>query len=94
MHEWTAVAGVILTVCAMGCAGVMVINAVARNLLRIKAASAPPLSAAQEQRMAQMETEIATLKDEVSRLSAVESFYAQLQAPAAAPRPAGPPGGT
>ncbi len=94
MHEWTAVAGVVLTVCAMGGAAVMVVNAVARNLLRIKAAAAAPLQASQEQRMAQMEAEIASLKEEVGRLSAVENFYAQLQAPAAAARPAAPHGGT
>ncbi len=91
MHEWTAVTGVILTVCALGCATVMVINAVARNVLRIKAASVPPLQGAQEQRMAQMEAEIAALKDEVSRLSAVETFYARLQEPS---RPTTLPGGT
>ncbi len=92
MHEWTAVTGVILTVCAMGCAAVMVINAVARNVLRIKTASAQPLQAAQGERMAQMEAEIAALKEEIGRISAVENFYAQLQAPGGAARPVNPPG--
>ncbi len=87
MYHPEAVVGVVAVVAAMGLVGRMLINTVAHNLLRIKAASTPAVPAGQEQRLAQMEAEIASLKEEVSRLSAVESFYAQLQAPAPAARP-------
>ncbi len=93
MYHPEAVVGMVAVVAAMGLVGRMLINTVARNVLRIKAAAAPPLPAPQEQRMAQMEAEIAALKDEVSRLSAVETFYAQLQAPRAPGQPFPPPTG-
>lgn len=95
--ESVMVLGVVATVATIGIVARSVINAVAQNLLRIKASSAgapPAVPAGQEQRMAQMEAEIASLREEVSRLSAVETFYAQLQAPASASRPIKASGGT
>ncbi len=93
-----AVLGIVLGITAIGFAGRMIIRAVADGIARIKTASHPPVAAvdpAQGQRIAQLEAEVASLHDEVGRLSAVESFYAQLQAPRAPgeplPRP-GPPG--
>lgn len=84
--------GAVAAIATVGLVGRMIINTVTGNLLRLKAATAPPLQGAQDERMARMEAEIASLKDEVSRLSAVETFYAQLQAPAGAARPVNPPG--
>ncbi len=91
---WTPVVGVVLAISTLGLTARMVINTVAHNILRIKAASAAPLPAAQEERIARMEAELSSLKEEMARLSAVENFYTQLQAPPAPPRPSSPPGGT
>ncbi len=97
MFHPEAVVGVVAVVAAFGLVGSMVIKTVVGGLVRIKAASAPSAASvppAQEERLAQMEAEIAALRDEVGRLSAVESFYAQLQAPRprgeASPRPGAP----
>ena len=76
--------GIVLGVPAIGFAARMVIRATADGIARVKAASHPPVQPpdpGQAQRIAQLEAEVAALHDEVGRLSAVESFYAQLQAP-------------
>ncbi len=91
---------VVLGVPAIGFAARMVIHAVADGIARVRTAGQPvPLPAdpdrgVQAQRMAQLEAEVASLREEVGRLSSVESFYAQLQAPRAAATttpPAQPP---
>ncbi len=48
--------------------------------LKARAAASPALQAEQERRIADLEAELATVKHELERLSAVESFYAQLGA--------------
>ncbi len=94
------VIGVVLGITAIGFAGRMIIRAIADGIARIRAAGYPPLQPAdpaQGQRLAQLEAEVATLHDEVARLSAVESFYAQLQGPRPPGErlpPAGAPGPT
>ncbi len=90
------VIGVVLGITALGFAARMVIRAAADGIARVKAAGHPPVQPsdpAQAQRMAQMEAEIAALKDELGRLSAVEDFYAKLQAPATPARPGSTTGG-
>jgi hypothetical protein len=57
-------------------------------------AGAPRPDPGQTQRILQLEADMSALRDEVARLSAVESFYAQLSAPAVpAPVPAPAPAG-
>ncbi len=80
------VIGVVLGITAIGFAARMVIRATADGIARVKAAGHPPTVApdpAHGQRIAQLAAEVASLHDEVGRLAAVESFYAQLQAPRA-----------
>ncbi len=99
MSHWDAVAGIALGVPAIGFAVRMVIHSITDGIARIRAAGHPPVSPAdpaQGQRITQLEAEVASLHDELGRLSAVESFYAQLQGPrppgappAGSPRPTG-----
>ncbi len=94
MSKWEPVVGVVLGIPAIAFAVRMVIRSIADGLVRIKGGASAPLEAtvrAQERRLAQLEAEIAALREDVVRLSAVERFYAQLQAPAATREPAGPP---
>ncbi len=76
----------------------MVIKPVLDTWVKTREAKLPaPVDAARErardQRMAEIESELAALRDEVERLSAVESFYKQLKAPSGAGANALPPGG-
>ncbi len=90
------VIGVVLGITAIGFAGRMIIRSLADGIARVKTAGHTPLPApdpAQGQRMAQLEAEVASLRDEVGRLSAVEDFYAKLQAPATPARPGSTTGG-
>lgn len=83
MH-WEPIVGVAVGFPALGFAIRMVVRSIADGIARVKSASHPPIPAgdsAQGERIAQLEAEVASLRDEVGRLSAVESFYAQLQAP-------------
>ena len=68
-------------VLAVGFAGSMVVNTVARNARKLKAASRAPLEGEQAQRIAQLEAEVSSLREEMGRLGSVEQFYARLQAP-------------
>ncbi len=61
--------------------------------LKAGAQADPGRMAAQERRIAEVEGELAALRQEVERLSAVESFYNQLQAGATAGGRELPPGG-
>ncbi len=84
MSHWDAVVGIALGVPAIGFAVRMVIHSIADGIARIRAAGHPPVppsDPAQAPRLAQLEAEVASLHDELGRLSAVESFYAQLQGP-------------
>ncbi len=86
MNHWDIVAAFVLGIPAGGFAVRMVIRSITDGIARIRAAGHPPVQPAdpaQGQRLAQLEAEVASLHDEVGRLSAVESFYAQLQAPRA-----------
>ncbi len=87
------VIGVVLGIPAVGFATRMVIRAVADGIVRVKGGDRTQLQPDHDQRderLAQLEAEVASLRDEVGRLSAVESFYAQLQGPRA-PGPQLPP---
>ena len=95
MSDWTPVVGIVLGIPAIGFAVRMVVISIADGIARIKGGARAPLEAAQGEqarRMAQMEAELASLRDEVGRLSAVESFYAQLQTPSAPTASGGPTG--
>lgn len=87
MNEmWVPVVGIVFGIPAIGFAARMIIRALADGIARVKAASHPSVVApdpTQGQRIAQLEAEVSSLRDEVGRLSAVESFYAQLQGPRA-----------
>jgi hypothetical protein len=58
--------------------------------LKAGGGAAPLPDPAQAQRILQLEVEMTALRDEVARLSAVESFYAQLGAPKPGPARSGP----
>ncbi len=60
--------------------------------LKAGARAVGPELEAQAQRIGQLEGELSALREEVGRISAVETFYSQLQAPAGATRPVNPPG--
>ncbi len=84
MSHWEPIVGVAVGFPAIGFAIRMVIRSLADGIARVKSASHPPLAPAdpaQGRRIAELESEVASLRDEVGRLTAVESFYAQLQAP-------------
>ncbi len=84
MSDWAPVVAIAVGFPAFGLAVRMVIRSITDGIARVKSASHPPLppaDPAQGQRIAQLESEVASLREEVGRLSAVESFYAQLQAP-------------
>lgn len=78
--------GVVLGVPAMGFAVRLVVKPIADAYVRsreLKAGVRADLQPAQDQaqRVAQLEAELAAVKDQLERHSAVESFYAQLKAP-------------
>jgi len=82
MSDWTPVVGIVVGIPAIGFAIRMVVRSIADGIVRIKGGSRPPLAApdpAQTRRIAQLEAELASLHDEVGRLTAVERFYAQLK---------------
>ena len=93
MEPWMHIAALgVSIVLAVGIAGRMVINAAASNMLKLKAAARAPMEGEQAQRIAQLEAEVSSLREEMGRLGSVEQFYARLQAPAAPRPPASPPG--
>jgi hypothetical protein len=59
--------------------------------LKAGVGAAPPPDPAQAQRFQQLEAEVTALREEVTRLSAVESFYAQLGSGAGRPPVQGEP---
>ena len=54
------------------------------GLARLREASHPHLAPAPDPRVEALQAELSSLRDRVDRLSAVEEFYAQLQAPGGA----------
>lgn len=82
MSDWTPVVGVVFGIPAIGFAGRMVIRAIADGIVRIRAAGRAPVDASLGERMGRIEAELASLRDGIGHLSAVESFYTQLQTPA------------
>ncbi len=82
MQPWMQMAALgVSIILAVGFAGRMLVNAVADKVLKIKAAGRAPAEGEQAQRIAQLEAEVSSLREEMSRLASVEQFYAQLKAP-------------
>lgn len=86
------VIGIVFGVPAIGFAIRLVVKPIVDGYVRareLRAGAAAGVIAApdpaQAQRILQLEAELASLREEVARLSAVESFYAQLQAPPGSP---------
>ncbi len=84
--HWMPVVGIIAFVGALtiGARAVMkpVINAFLRaRELKAGAGADPARLDAQDRRIAELESDLSAVRQELDRLSAVESFYAQLQAP-------------
>ncbi len=81
-HHLIPLIGALLGLPALAWSLRIVIRGVADGIVRVKGGARNPLpDPEQARRMAELESEVGALREEVARLGAVESFYAQLQAP-------------